>query len=173
MSFLNLILTHSFLLFFTRFVEFVNSFQSGEPASCSILPYLETRMRFELIKNGFAVRHLNHSATLSIWRRAKELNLHYLMVDSLSRRAQPTSICLPSVCFSRGSLHLSNRHVICLSRPLLTPFKVSSIYSPARLGSRVWPPPIGLLFQNHAHKKSISLSEMLCTYVSVVYDVNT
>ena len=34
-------------------------------------------MRFELIKNDFADHCLNHSATLSIWRRAKELNLHY------------------------------------------------------------------------------------------------
>ena len=33
-------------------------------------------MRFELIKNDFADHCLNHSATLSIWRRAKELNLH-------------------------------------------------------------------------------------------------
>lgn len=60
-------------------------------------------MRFELIKNDFVDHCFNHSATLSILRRAKELNLHYHLADSLSRRAQRTSICLPSNCGRGGS----------------------------------------------------------------------
>ncbi len=40
--------------------------QSGEPTNCSTLPF-ETRVRIELTQNGFAIRCLNHSASLSMY----------------------------------------------------------------------------------------------------------
>lgn len=59
-------------------------------------------MRFELIKNGFAVRYLNHSATLSIWWRAKELNLHCLKQTRLAGERNKPVFAYPPVTSALG-----------------------------------------------------------------------
>ncbi len=48
---------------------------------------------------GLQANALTIQPSCQILRRAKELSLHYLVIDSLSRRAQQTIICLPSSCF--------------------------------------------------------------------------
>ena len=75
--------------------------------------FFETRMRFELIQNGFAIRCLRHSAILSFTNYVAE-----------GVGVEPTRV-ISSEQFSR-----------------------------------LWPPPIGLPFQNFCKKKA-PLKEML------------
>ena len=120
------------------FIDLIYS-QVSQPIAQHFLN-LETRMRIELIKNGVAVRCLNHFSHLVQLRRIKGSNLHHFYMDLFSKQAQQTNICLLSFFFAEEVGIEPTRVVI------------------SEQFSRLWPPPIGLLFRiNNLHKKSISV----------------